>query len=383
MADALTGLSYSTMTEKESFALIERYLAGELSGPEQLNFEHQQRHDPVLAERFREYQELHGALQLYKNRLALKQKLNQLHTELEKPALPTTPVKPAATQWRVFWNQHFATMAVAASVAVITVFGTLLSADAWRSVKKQQNARYSELRREVEKIKRSQRALIQDITGKPAVPSLKPDLRPASFSGTGFVLSADGYFVTSYHVVKDADSVYIENKQGLRYKVKTVFQDKAHDLAILKIDDSTFTSFKPLPYAFKIGNADLGEKVYTLGFPREDMVYGEGSLSSRTGFEGDTTAYQISVPVNPGNSGGPLIDSQGNLIGIISGKQMEQEGAAFAIKSAYLKELISGMGQDTLTEPLVLSRRNHLAGMPRTQQLKKLQDYVFMVKIYN
>jgi S1-C subfamily serine protease len=372
------------MTEKDTFALIESYLTGELSGPERLEFERQRLSDPVLAERFHDYQELHGALQLYKTRTALKQKLNVIHAQINAPAQPLTPVtQQPASNWRVFWNQHFTTMAVAASVAVVTVFGSLLSLDTVRSVKKQQNARYSELRREVEKIKRSQRALIKGINDQTTSILPKPDVRSASFSGTGFVLSADGYFVTSYHVIKDADSVYIENKQGLRYKVKEVYQDKAHDLAILKIVDPNFSSFKPLPYALKSGTADLGEKVYTLGFPREDMVYGEGSLSSRTGFEGDSTAYQISIPVNPGNSGGPLIDSQGNLIGVISGKQMEQEGAAFAIKSAYLKEIIQGMGQDTLSEPLILPRRNHLAGLPRTQQLKKLQDYVFMVKIYN
>ena len=372
------------MTERETFVLVERYLAGELSRPEQNDFDQYRQGDPVFAERFRDYQEFFGAMQVYKNRLALKEKLQNIHTtEIEATSETITPPEPVQPPWRIFWNQHFATMAVAASVAVLTVFGSLLSMDAWRSVKKQQNARYSELRREVDQIKRSQRALIQDISGKPAVANSKATLRPASFIGTGFVLSATGYFVTSYHVIKDADSVYIENNKGLRYKVKEVYKDKLHDLAILKIADSNFTSFGHLPYAFKSDAADLGEKVYTLGYPREDMVYGEGSLSSHTGFEGDSSAYQISIPVNPGNSGGPLIDSQGNLIGIISGKQMEQEGTAFAIKSAYLKTLIQDMDQDTLTRPIYLSRRNSLAGLARTQQIKKLQDYVFMVKIYN
>ncbi|MDQ4139769.1 MAG: serine protease [Bacteroidota bacterium] len=375
------------MTERETFVLIERYLAGELSRAEEFDFEQHRQNDPVFAERYRDYQEFHGAMQVYKARTNLKQKLNAIHAEEFAPAVTPEPAapqpKPTLSTWRVFWKEHYATMAVAASVAVITVFGSLLSVDAWRSVKKQQNARYSELRREVDQIKRSQRALIQDISTIPPVRNSKTDVRPASFSGTGFLLNADGYFVTSYHVIKDADSVYIENHKGLRYKVKEVYKDKLHDLAILKIADSNFTSFGYLPYAFKSSPADLGEKVYTLGFPREDMVYGEGSLSSRSGFEGDTTAYQISIPVNPGNSGGPLIDSQGNLIGVISGKQIGQEGTAFAVKSAYLKELIHKMRQDTVTEPIYLSGRNNLVGLARTQQIKKLQDYVFMVKIYN
>ncbi|QMU29744.1 S1C family serine protease [Adhaeribacter radiodurans] len=373
------------MTERETFVLIERYLAGELTRTEEFDFDQYRKNDPVFAERYRDYQEFYGAMQVYKTRTNLKNKLETIHAAEFTPAETSqlTASQPTPSTWRVFWKEHYATMAVAASVAIITVFGSLLSIDAWRSVKKQQNARYSELRREVDQIKRSQKALIQDFSTIPPVRNSKADVRPASFSGTGFLLNADGYFVTSYHVIKDADSVYIENKKGLRYKVKEVYKDKLHDLAILKIADSNFTSLGYLPYAFKSSSADLGEKVYTLGFPREDMVYGEGSLSSRSGFEGDTTAYQISIPVNPGNSGGPLIDSQGNLIGVISGKQIGQEGTAFAIKSAYLKELIQKMRKDTVTEPVYLSSRNNLAGLARTQQIKKLQDYVFMVKIYN
>jgi S1-C subfamily serine protease len=177
--------------------------------------------------------------------------------------------------------------------------------------------------------------------------------------------------------------VFIENRAGQRYKVKNIYRDQAHDLAILKIEDQNFTSFENLPYAFKATETDLGEKVFTLGFPREDMVYGEGALSSRSGFEGDTTSYQISIPVNPGNSGGPLLDNQGNLIGVISGKQLDQQGAAFAVKSAFLKQLVEQLSMDSLDAPIKLSRRNTLAGSSRTKQLKKLEDYVFVVKVYN
>jgi S1-C subfamily serine protease len=123
--------------------------------------------------------------------------------------------------------------------------------------------------------------------------------------------------------------------------------------------------------------------VYTLGFPREDMVFGEGSLSSKTGFEGDTTSYQISIPLNPGNSGGPLLDSQGNLIGVISGQQLDQQGASFAVKSAYLKQLVEQLSQDSLEVPIKLSNKNYLAGTSRPDQLKKIKDYVFVIRVYN
>lgn len=162
---------------------------------------------------------------------------------------------------------------------------------------------------------------------------------------------------------------------------KEVYSDKSSDLAILKITDPDFTSAVRVPYGFKIRESDLGESVYTLGFPREDMVFGEGSISSKSGFEGDTTAYQISIPVNPGNSGGPLLDDKGNLIGIITGKNTAVEGAAFAIKSRYLLQMIDSIPADS--EPVLLPSKNYVKELKRPDQIKQLQQLIFNVKVYH
>jgi len=377
------------MKELEAFKQIERFYNNQLSPEELAQFKLRLKADPDFAEYYRQYQQLDGTLRFYSRRKALKEQLTAIHHELEtSPAsAPTTTDRKVITPFgdkqkrKIFWNQHYATIAVAASVAILTVFGTLMSIDVWRSMGKQQNARYTALRREVEKIKNSQRAIAKGISGVATPGAARPI--PANFSGTGFAISSDGYLVTSYHVVKDADSVFIENQNGQRYKVKNIYRDQAHDLAILKIDDAGFSSFGSLPYSFKSDLSDLGERVYTLGFPREDMVFGEGSVSSKTGFEGDTTSYQISIPLNPGNSGGPLLDSQGNLIGVISGQQLDQQGASFAVKSAYLKQLVDQLSQDSLDSPIKLSKRNYLAGASRPEQLKKIKDYVFIIKVYN
>ena len=171
---------------------------------------------------------------------------------------------------------------------------------------------------------------------------------------------------------------------GRRFRAVTVYRDEAHDLAILRITDRKFSTLGKLPYTFKKADADLGERVYTLGYPREDVVYGEGALAARTGFEGDSAFYQVSVPVNPGNSGGPLLDDRGNLIGIISGRQLEIQSAAFAVKSTTLLRLLDNLpSDDTATAKPVLPRGNQLAGNRRPEQLRRLQDFVFMVKVYN
>jgi serine protease Do len=109
------------------------------------------------------------------------------------------------------------------------------------------------------------------------------------------------------------------------------------------------------------------------------MVFGEGSVSSYTGFEGDTSAYQISIPVNPGNSGGPLFDNMGNLIGIISGRNASAEGASFAVKSKWLADDILEHTEEKISFP----GKKNLKGLDRANQVRKMKDFVFMVKVMN
>lgn len=86
------------------------------------------------------------------------------------------------------------------------------------------------------------------------------------------------------------------------------------------------------------------------------------------------------MDVNFGNSGGPVLDSRGNIVGVISSKQDRIDGAAYAIKSKYLFKAIQS---DSLSSKLNLSSKSSIANLSRTQQIKKLQNYVFMVKVYN
>ncbi|MCX2739711.1 S1C family serine protease [Pontibacter anaerobius] len=361
------------MLEYRAYEEIERYLNGQMAAEERAGFEALLRTDARLAEQVREHRQMLQALKGFGQRRDLRQQLNNIHSQMEAEQQPAAP-----NGWTVYWNRHKQTVAVAASVSLLSVFGTLWSVQQMKAPVQQQTARYVELRREVERLKKAQTAIINGIND-----ASKPAPRPAAFSGTGFAISSDGYVVTSSHVVEGADSIMIENKAGLKYKVSEIYRDEIHDLSILKVSEGNFAGFGKLPYTFKNTESELGERVFTLGYPREDIVFGEGSLSSASGFEGDTTAYQISIPLNPGNSGGPLLDDKGNLIGVISGKQAGQEGAAFAIKSAYLLQLINELAITGQVQPLTLPKNNTLSAQNRPQQLKKLQDHVFVVKVYN
>ena len=385
-------------TEADYYALFEAFDRGELAPDARASLRARLAQEPALAQRYAEFRELTATLGAYASRRRTRQQLRDLHTAMlaaEEPVVmvaETNPAPVAAPMLRIsrverrlrdFWNGHRATIGVAASVAVMAVFSTLLGVEAWKAT--QEKPSLIRLRLEVDKLKQGQRAITRNLNQldlNPRNGTPREAGNQGKFSGTGVALTSDGYLVTSYHVIQDADSLVVEGHDKHRYRAEAVYSDRKHDLAILRITEKGFTGFGRLPYAVKATEADLGERVYTLGYPREDVVYGEGALSAHSGFEGDTAFYQISIPVNPGNSGGPLLDERGNLIGIISGRQADVQSAAFATKSSFLVRLVDSLDEAKPAQPYHLPRAGQLAGTSRPRQLHKLQDFVFVVKVY-
>jgi serine protease Do len=184
-------------------------------------------------------------------------------------------------------------------------------------------------------------------------------------------------------MVQNSDSVFVTNNVLDRASAKLVASEPSLDIAIYKIDNIEAIKDISFPFSFKENASEIGDKIFTLGYPRRDAVYGEGALSSMTGFNNDTTMYQISIPVNPGNSGGPIMDEQGNIIGVIRGKQSSAEATAFAIKSDLIKRMIGNLENDSLkTELTITSKKSNLKGLKRSEQIKKIQPFVFNVMVY-
>lgn len=206
-------------------------------------------------------------------------------------------------------------------------------------------------------------------------------------NGTGFFISKDGYLATNYHVVADASEIEIEfirNGQKQNRKAKVIQSDKQNDLAILKIDDNSFISFSSIPYNFQTTLTDVGSNVFALGYPMALSVMGteikftDGKISSKTGFQGDISTYQTTTPIQPGNSGGPLFDYDGNLIGINSAKISSDvaDNVSYAIKSSYLKNLI-----DVLPTTLNLPNDKTIMSKTLTEKIKTISDYVVLIRI--
>jgi S1-C subfamily serine protease len=138
-------------------------------------------------------------------------------------------------------------------------------------------------------------------------------------SGSGFFITDDGYLISNYHVVKDATKIRLVTSAGT-IDAKVVQVDAANDLALLKADGK----FSPLPVAAS-RSAHLGGTVATIGFPDPSLQgfspkLAKGEIASLSGAGDDPRYFQISVPVQPGNSGGALVDERGNVIGIVVGQ---------------------------------------------------------------
>ena len=341
--------------------LLDRYVKGILSEDEALTVEKLIEEDAAFRAQAEEHIALAKALGFYGKRVQLKNKLSSLHTDMQKPVV-SLPVSG--------WKKYKTLSAVAASVALISIAATL-----WltQNLRTQQTSDYLKLRRIVDGIQKSQNALAKDLKQKAVV--IKPQ-----FAATGFLVSAQGYVVTSHHVINKADSVYIQNEKYGSLKAVVVHSDPINDVSVLKI--VTPVKIQPLPYTLTDVEADLAEDVYTLGYPREEAVFGEGSISSLTGYRANPNTYQVSVPVNPGNSGGPLLNNKGDLIGMISGVQTQASGATFAIKSAVLKQIVTDSVLDSLSVPVRLPKTNTIKNSSRVQQVRKLKDCVFLISVY-
>lgn len=206
-------------------------------------------------------------------------------------------------------------------------------------------------------------------------------------NGSGIIISKSGHIVTNHHVIDDADDIEVEfilDNEVQNFNAEIVQSDKVNDLAIIKIVDVNFDGVNDLPYNFKTRSSDVGTKVYAFGYPMALSIMGkeikvtDGIISSKTGYDGDITKYQITAPIQGGNSGGPLFDDKGNLIGINAAKLNVNiaDNVGYSIKTSYVLNLV-----DILPKSIDLPSNMKLAKLPLTEQVKEITKYVVLVKV--
>ncbi|HSC40227.1 MAG TPA: trypsin-like peptidase domain-containing protein [Chitinophagaceae bacterium] len=354
---------------------VERYIRGEMNRDEVAHFEQLRKTnadvDQLVVEHTIFLQQLHEFGDRKQFRSALQETYNHLsETGDIKPEAPRAKVVEMARKYRRVW-------AVAASIAgiiAITVSGLV----AYFTPHSQSDL--LPLVREIQ----VQKAKLNNLTNetRQMKGSIIPADAPMKLGGTGFLVDSKGYLVTNAHVIKDARHIIIQNNKGQEFKVVPVYTDNDRDLAILKVEDDNFKPYDNLPYGFRKSGVDLGEQIFTLGFPRDEIVYGEGYMSAKTGYNGDTLSCQIAVAANPGNSGGPVFNKNGEVIGILSARQLQAQGSVFAVTTRNIFRALDELKKDTTYQSLKVNTSSSVKGMDRVQQIKKIEDCVFVVKTY-
>ena len=206
-------------------------------------------------------------------------------------------------------------------------------------------------------------------------------------NGSGIIISQFGHIVTNHHVIENADEIEVEfilEQEVQKFNAEIISVDKTNDIAILKIVDANFYGIEKPTYNFKTRSSDVGTKVYAYGYPLALSIMGkeikitDGIISSKSGFDGDITTYQITAPIQSGNSGGPLFDDLGNFIGINSSGINKQiaENVGYTIKSSYVLNLL-----DVLPRNIELPNNKDLQNLPLTEQIKVISKFVVLVKV--
>ncbi len=223
-----------------------------------------------------------------------------------------------------------------------------------------------------------------------------PKDEDVEYTGSGFIINKNGLIVTNYHIIKGMENIdiYFPSKDA-QYKAEIVIKDINNDIALLKINDSRFKN-NIIAIPFGLGNSSdikVGQEVYTIGFPMGDILgksakLSTGVVNSIMGILDDPTLIQISNPIQPGNSGGALFNSNGDVIGIViaslnakyfyENTDIIPQNVNFAIKVDYLRNLISMLpdGEE------ILKRKSQISNLPLETQFDRIKPFVVNIKAY-
>lgn len=363
---------------------VERYINGQMSPDERVQFEQLRKTNPEIDQAVVEHTFFLQQFTHFDEVKKFKNRLNDIHIDLaEKGAIQSTRLKGRA---KVIYlvNKYKRTAAIAASIAGITAIA--LSSLVVSVSPKAPAKEIAQLSRQIDALRRKDQELNNELAQVKnhvaTVPGAENPEITYKTGGTGFLISNKGLLATNAHVILNAQNIAVQDNNGKDYAVEVVYMDTQRDLALLKIKDPEFKAPATVPYVIKQQAGELAEPVFTLGYPRNEIVYGEGYLSAKTGFKGDTLTYQIAIAANPGNSGGPILNKNGEVVGILSTKQTSAEGVVFATQAKFIHQALDSLRmRDTAFSKLKLTGAGTLKNLDRTHQVKKIKDYVYMVKV--
>ena len=370
------------MEDKELLETIENYLTGAMSAQERIQFEALRKSSPEIDQMVVEHKLFLDHMQAYASRSSFAKLTSQTFNKLLAAGEWMTD-DSISTKAKVIqlWNKYKRVTAIAASVGgFIALSTTILVMSLSPSLNGNQ---LLQLSNDIEVIKKNQQVqghLINEVKSK------VPENAKFISGGSGFLIDAKGFIITNTHVLKGNGAIVI-NSMGEELNADIIYSDLNSDLALLKIDDEDFKAPKNIPFVIRKKMTDLGEEIFTLGYPRNDndIVYGKGYLSAQTGYNGDSNSYQIQISANPGSSGAPLFNDKGEVIGIINTRQKQAEGVAFAVKANKIFDLIESVNEkeNKKSDKIKLSKNNTANLSNRKSQLSNLKNYIYSIRSYN
>ena len=357
---------------------IERYLDGTMPQEEKIYFEELRKNTPELDQMVVEHNMFLHQMNNFSDKQSMKNTLQNLHSKLiASGEINEGGVQTARVKVVNIWNKYKKVTAIAAAVGG----GIAIMISGLFSYYSSSSPDITRLGVQLKQQQNQIAALSNEIT-KSKIPT-KAEIKGG---GSSFLIDGKGYLITNAHVLDGATSASVFTETGKEFNAIIAYKNIENDLAILKIEDEDFLPIKALPYGFKKNNADLGDEVYTIGFPnfpRTDVVYNVGFLSSMKGYNGDTSAFQIQMNANHGNSGGPIFNKKGEVIGVLSTKLSKADGVTFAIKSKNIYQLIDEYkNSDSTAINLKINANSAITNYERVDQVKKIESFVYMVKAY-
>jgi serine protease Do len=370
------------MDDRKLLETIEDYLTGKMSAQEMATFEITRKNTPELDQMVVEHSLFLQQMDAYATRRNFTKLTESTFQHLlARGEWAMNSALPYKVKMIQLWNKYKKVTAIAASVGGFIALAT--SAFIMYFAPSLNGNKLLQLSKDIEVIKKNQQVqghLLNEVKSK------VPENATLLSGGSGFLIDPKGYIITNAHVIKGNGAIVINNL-GQELHASIIYADKNIDLALLKIEDKDFSAPATIPFTIRKKMSDLGEEIFTLGYPRNDntIVYGKGYLSAQTGFEGDSSTFQVQISANPGSSGAPLFNDKAELIGIISTREKLAVGVAFAIKSNKIIDLMHAVNdkEEANDVKLKISKEAHQETFNRKNQITNYKNYIFSVRSYN